>query len=166
LSSVDVDSQQLGYEAAALLERMMDGETSPEQPLQFPPRSVVPRESTNVLATEDLELATLLRFLRDHACDGLRLKALATQTSLSRRELGRRIRNLLGRSPKEEIVRVQMERAKHLLAETEGTLSAIAQKCGFSQPRYFIQVFHARIGLPPGAYRKKIRKMRKPVSGE
>ena len=163
LSSVDINSQQLGYEAAALLDRMMAGETPPKEPLRLAPRVVVPRESTNVLATEDRELAIVLRFIREHACDGLRLKELAKQTSLSRREIERRIRKLLGRSPKEEMIRVQMEMAERLLVETEGTMTVIAKKCGFSQPRYFNQVFHARIGLPPGAYRKKMRNSKKPV---
>jgi transcriptional regulator GlxA family with amidase domain len=41
-----------------------------------------------------------------------------------------------------------------LLLETDLPAAAIAEKCGFSQPKYFSQVFHAKIGLPPGAYRK------------
>ena len=74
LSSVDINTQQVGYEAAALLERMMAGRPAPEQPLLLAPRGVVARESTDVLATEDRELAAAIRHIREHACEGLRLK--------------------------------------------------------------------------------------------
>ena len=60
----------------------------------------------------------------------------------------------LGRSPKEEITRVQIERAKRLLTETNLSAAAIAEKCGYSQPKYFSQVFHAKVGYSPGAYRR------------
>jgi LacI family transcriptional regulator len=154
LSSVDINTLQVGYEAAALLDRLMGGAKAPKEPLFLAPRGVVPRGSTNVLATEDRELAGVIRFIREHACEGLRLKECLRSTPLSRRELERRVRKLLGRSPKEEITRVQLERAKQLLLETDLPAAAIAEKCGFSQPKYFSQVFHAKVGLPPGAYRQ------------
>jgi LacI family transcriptional regulator len=157
LSSVDINTTQVGYAAAALLDRMMTGAAPAEPILLLAPHGVVPRESTDVLATEDRELAAAIRFIREHACEGLRLKECVRSTGLSLRELERRVRKLLGRSPKEEITRVQIDRAKQLLTETALTAAAIAEKCGFSQPKYFNQVFHARVGLPPAAYRKSIR---------
>jgi len=158
LSTVNINTQQIGYEAAALLDRIMAGEPAPQQPLLLAPSGVVSRESTDVLATEDRELAAALRMIREQACDGLRLKDFARKTGLSRRELERRIHKLLGRSPKQEITRVQMERAKQLLTETDLPAARIAERCGFSQPKYFSQVFHSKVGLPPAAYRLKAGK--------
>jgi LacI family transcriptional regulator len=157
LSSVDINTQQVGYEAAALLERMMAGRSAPERPLLLSPHGVVARESTDVLATEDRELAAAIRHIREHACEGLRLKDAAKWTPLSRRELERRMRKLIGRSPKEEITRVRLERAKLLLTETNLAAAVIAEKCGFEEPKYFSQVFHAKVGLPPGAYRRSAK---------
>ena len=71
LSSVDVNTYQVGYAAAALLDRMMAGEPPPEEPVLMTPRVVVPRESTNVLATDDRELAEAIRLIRERACEGL-----------------------------------------------------------------------------------------------
>ena len=154
MSSISPNAQRIGYEAAALLDRLMAGARPPTQPLLLPPGIVVARESTDVLATDDRELAAAIRYIREHACEGLRLKDFFKTSRLSRRELERRVRTLLGRSPKEEMIRVQIERAKQLLTETKLPATAIAEKCGFSQPKYFSQVFHARVGLPPGAYRR------------
>lgn len=158
LSSVDINAQQVGYEAAALLERMMAGALVPMEPLLLAPRGVVARESTDVLTTEDRELAGAIRFIREHACEGLCVKELLRVSGISRRSLERRIRKRLQRSPKDEIVRVQIERAKQLLLSTNLPATAIAEKCGFSESKYFSQVFHAKVGLPPGAYRKSINR--------
>ena len=155
LTSVDINTVQVGFEAAALLDRLMAGRRPPAEPFLLPPRGVVPRESTDVLATDDRELAAAIRFIRDHACDGLRVKELVRKTGLSRRALERRMEKLLGRSPKEEITRVQIERAKRLLTETDLSAATVAEKCGYSQPKYFSQVFHGKVGLPPGAYRRR-----------
>ena len=81
-------------------------------------------------------------------------------TELSRRELERRIQKLLGRSRKEEIMRVRIERAKRLLMETDLPAAIIAKKCGFGEPKYFNQAFHNKVGLPPGAYRKNMARSR------
>jgi LacI family transcriptional regulator len=136
---------------------MMAGKPAPEQPLLLAPHGVVSRESTDVLATHDRVLAAAIRHIREHACEGLRLKDSARWTNLSRRELERRMRKLIGRSPKEEITRIQLERAKQLLAETNLAAAVIAQKCGFVEPKYFSQVFHTKIGLTPGAYRRSVK---------
>jgi LacI family transcriptional regulator len=160
LSSVDVGTYHVGHAAAALLGRMMGGKPPPEQPVLLAPRIVVPRESTNVLATEDREVAEAIRLIRERACEGLRLKDFGRMTTLSRRTLDRRVRALLGRSPKDEITRVQLETAKTLLAETDLPVVAIAERCGFSQPRYFSQVFHAKVGTPPASYRRDKKRPR------
>jgi LacI family transcriptional regulator len=158
LSSVDVNTYNVGYEAAALLDRMIAGEPAVEQPVLLPPGIVVTRESTDVLATEDRELADAIRKIREHACDGLRLKDFTRMTKLSRRTLERRVRTLLGRSPKEEITRVQLESAKKLLMNTNLSVVAVAERCGFSQPKYFSQVFHAKVGLPPTLYGRNAKR--------
>jgi LacI family transcriptional regulator len=160
LSSVDVNTYNVGYEAAALLDRMMAGAPAAEQPVLLAPGIVVPRESTDVLATDDRELADAISKIRRHACDGLRLKDFAMMTNLSRRTLERRVRSLLGRSPKEEITRVQLECAKRLLVDTNLSVVAVAEKCGFSQPKYFSQVFHARVGIPPTLYGRNAKRPR------
>ena len=64
---------------------------------------------------------------------------------------------MLGRTPKEEITRVQLDRAKHLLVHTELAVGAIAERCGFAQLKRFSSVFHAKVGMPPGAFRRQTK---------
>ncbi len=154
LTSVNINTLQVGYEAAALLGRLMSGTPVPAEPLLLAPQGVIARASTDVLAIDDRELSEAIRFIRQHACEGLRVKELVLKITISRRELERKFLDLLGRSPKEEILRVQTEQAKQLLTLTDLPVRIISAKCGFSEPKYFSQVFHARVGLSPIAYRK------------
>ena len=157
LTSIDVNTYQIGYTAASLLDRMIAGHPATDELILLAPGIVVTRESTDILATDDRELADAIRLLREHACQGLRLKSFANMTKLPRRTLERRMRNLLGRSPKEEITRVQLDLAQRLLVETNLPVVDIAEKCGFSQPKYFSQVFHTKFGTPPALFRRNAR---------
>src|SRR5438128_2374546 len=106
MSSISPNAQRISYKAAALLDRLMAGARPPSQPLLLPPGIVVARESTGVLRTDDRRLAAAIPNLREHAGEGRVLNAFLKTSRLSRRELARRMRALLGRSPKEAMIRV------------------------------------------------------------
>jgi LacI family transcriptional regulator len=165
LSSVDVATQSIGYEAAALLDRMMNCAPCPAQRILLPPRCVVGRRSTDVVATEDPALARAIHELRARACSGLRLKDLLRTSGLTHRALERGTRRLLGRSPKQEITRVQLERARRLLVDSELPVATVAERCGFTDAKYFCQVFRTRVGLTPATFRRQTRQpLRTPTS--
>jgi LacI family transcriptional regulator len=100
LSSINVGAERIGYEAAALLDRLMAGGRAPAHPVPMPPSGVVVRRSTDVVASEDRELAELIRFIRENACDGLRVQEALRRSSLSQSTMQRRFKDLLGRTPK------------------------------------------------------------------
>lgn len=156
LSSIDVNTPRIGYEAAALLERMMRGTAAPKELVQIEPIGVVPRVSTDVLAMEDRELATALRFIREHACEGIRIDDVLRAVPLSRSSLERRCREAIGRSPKQEILRLQIERAKSLLRGSEQRIKWIATSCGFQSAKYFSDAFHRAVGVRPEAFRDTV----------
>lgn len=157
LSSVIPNTLRTGYEAAALLDRMMAGEQLEAEAHLIPPLGVATRQSTDVLAVEDPNVARAVRFIREHACDGICVENVVQNSGLSRRLLENRFKKLLGRSPHEEITRVQLLRVKELLAETDLPLSEIADRTGFSYTEYLSAVFKNKTGIPPGAYRNKHR---------
>ncbi|MEA1951863.1 MAG: DNA-binding transcriptional regulator, partial [Planctomycetota bacterium] len=126
LSSIELDSQQVGFEAAVLLDRMMDGEPLPKEATIIKPLRVVPRQSTDVLAVTDADIAAAVHFIREHACEGICVSDILGQVHLSRSTLERRFVKALSRSAKAEIVRVQLDRVKQLLAETNYPLAKVA----------------------------------------
>jgi LacI family transcriptional regulator len=153
LSSLDLDARRIGYEAASLLDRMMAGKPF-ENIITIPPSHVVARQSTDLIAIEDSDLAQALRIIRENACSGIDIDRVAEEVGLSRSALHRRFLRLLKRTPKDEIMRIRIERAKILLMNTDKITENIARKCGFSSLKYFNMAFRREIGMTPAAYRR------------
>ena len=122
-----------------------------------PPRGVVPRQSTDVLSIEDEDVATALRYVREHATDGIFVSDVISNATRSPSTLERRFKSALGRTIKAEISRVRLDRAKLLLQETELAIGKVATRAGFSEPKYFCDVFRKSEGLTAGDYRKQFR---------
>jgi LacI family transcriptional regulator len=154
LSSVVPDTRRIGYEAASLLEKMMGGEPAPESLTTIPPLGVVTRRSTDVLAIEDRTISRAVRFIREHACEGITVEDVLAGLHLSRSVFERRFAKIFGRTPKAEILRTQLDRVKRLLAETDLPLKQIASRTGFRYPEYLSAAFKERTGQTPGQYRR------------
>jgi LacI family transcriptional regulator len=159
LSSVEPNVRRIGYEAAALLESLMQGQAPPRSPLYIEPTGIVIRQSTDVLAIPDRSITAVLRHIREHACDGVRVADLIPVAALSRSVFEHRFKQLVGHSPKAEILRVQLGRARQLLEESDLTLAGIADKCGFKYPEYFATLFRQKHDMTPGDYREKSRRI-------
>ena len=157
MSSVDLGSERSGYRAAAWLDEMMSGATVREQGIYLPPMGVVARRSTDVIAIDDLELVDLIRYVREHACDGIRVEDAMRRSELCVSTLQRRFKALLGRTPKEEMIRVQFERARQLLLSTDLSINEVSARCGFLEAKRLIALFHSQIGMSPGTFRRQTR---------
>jgi LacI family transcriptional regulator len=155
LSSVWPAHRQVGYEAAALLDRLMSGQARPPQPIIIAPGGVVTRQSTDVLAIEDRNLALALRVIREQASEGIKVDAIARYAGLSRSVLQRRFRRVLGRTVHEELLHARIKRACQLLAETELPMIDVAEKSGFKHQEYMGAVFKRRLHLTPAQYRRQ-----------
>ena len=97
LSSVVVPAERVGYEAAALLDRLLSGARRPRHPILIPPADVVTRQSSDVVAIDDADVAAAMRFLRDHAHMPLRVADVLKHVPVSRRALERRFQALFQR---------------------------------------------------------------------
>jgi LacI family transcriptional regulator len=161
LSSIDLDARRIGFEAAGLLDHMMAGKRADDF-IYIPPKRVVVRQSTDLVAIEDPDVAQAVRIIRESACSDIDVARIAENVGVSRRVLESRFDRYLGRSPKTEIMRVRIETAKMLLAQTDKSSESIARKCGFGSLEYFTRVFHDKVGMKPQAYRKMSRISRDP----
>jgi LacI family transcriptional regulator len=157
LSSVVPNIEQIGYEAAALLDRLMAGELDGCTERFIPPLGVKTRLSTDVLSVGDAEFATAVRFIRENACHGITVADVLEHVTISRSTLEREFRTYLGRSPQAEIRAAQLSRARQLLAETDHPIHLIAELVGYEHVEYFNVVFKREIGQPPGQYRRQVR---------
>ncbi|MES2788475.1 MAG: substrate-binding domain-containing protein, partial [Planctomycetota bacterium] len=157
LTSVDVNPERLGFDACVLLERLMQGRAV--APLtRKPPLRIVERQSTDILAIDDPDIASAIRYIRTHACLGMAVSDLTDRIPLSRSSLNRKFQEKLGRTPKEEITRVQMDRARELLVNTEMPIHDVAKSCGFDDSNYFSKWFHDQQDTSPRRFRLKFAK--------
>ena len=155
LSSVIPDTHRTGYAAAELLGRMMAGKRVPARPHLLRPLGIAARRSSDALAIGDADISAAVRFIREHACEGIGVERVLQVVPLSRRVLETRFRKHVGRTPHQEIVRVQVDRAKELLTNTDLPLKSIAERIGVRHAEYLSVLFKRAVGVPPGAYRRK-----------
>ena len=155
LSSVILNTQQIGFKGADLLARLMAEGNTDFQSILVKPLGVLARQSTDVLAIDDRFIAAALRLIREHACNGLDVADLLKVVPLSRSVLERRFSKILGISPKGEILRVRLNRVSRLLAESDLSLAEVAEKAGFDNPEYMNRLFKGKMGITPGEFRKQ-----------
>lgn len=154
LSSVRPNAERVGYRAAELLHQLMSGKPPAANIELIRPTLVSERLSTQVVAVEDRELARVCRYIRQHACDGINVNDVAGFTRLSRRQLERRFRDELGKTPHEEITAIQVARVKQLLRESDMTLEQITPLAGYSHKERLSAVFKRETGRTAGEYRR------------
>jgi LacI family transcriptional regulator len=153
LSSIAVNFERAGYEAAHVLSGLMRGVAAPSR-IIVNPTHVVPRRSTSLLAVEDTYLAKALRFIRDRVEESPSVETVARAAGISRRALEKRFRDSLGRSVLEEIRRVRTDQIARLLVETDLPVAQIAEQLGFADVQHIARYFRSAKAMSPLAYRK------------
>lgn len=153
LSTINTARERIGFEAAAMLERLMGGAAIESELVLVPPKDVIVRRSTDVLGVADPAVAEATRFVHANAGRPIGVDDVAHEMTMSRRQLERRFRLALGRSVLDEIIRCRIDRARTLLLETDLTLPQIALASGFRSASYFNLVFRHKTGAPPGQFR-------------
>jgi LacI family transcriptional regulator len=157
ISSVALPLRRLGYEAARMVELHITGGTLPTEAIRLPPSGIVTRRSTDVIAVQDQTLARAVGYISAHAAEPINVRNVAKASGASRRYLERRFKTLLGRTPREEILRVRVGLAKRLLSETLLPMTEIAESAGFTDSKMMCSAFGRDTGLTPSEFRRKIR---------
>lgn len=156
LSSIAVASQRIGHEAAAMLDRIMQGHKAPIEPMSIPPVRVVGKQSTDVLAIDDPMIVQALRFIQTHAFRGIAVEDVLREVPVSRRYLELQFKRRIGRLPAEEIRRLRLERGRELLTESDLSVEAISAACGYAGATQFGVAFCRQFGATPLAFRRKL----------
>lgn len=155
VSSIVLPSERVGYEAASLLHRLLQGERVPPTSVRFPPLRVEVRQSTDGRVVSDPVVRHALRLIRDNSGRALKVPELTAALHVSRRRLEVRFREALGRTIHDEVLRARFERARRLLADGSMTVTEVLSAAGFSDHSRFSAQFHARFGVQPSAYRRR-----------
>lgn len=153
LSSIDYGFERIGHRAAELLDRLMDGEPAPAEPLRLAPVSLVTRQSSDAFVVDDVMVAAALRFITEHLHDDIDVEQVADHVATTRRTLSRRFHDSLGKTIHDAITQLRLERVKQQLVETKAVLKTIAKDCGFRDAIHLCKVFQRVEGTSPSEYR-------------
>jgi len=157
LSSVALDLEKAGYEAACLLDELMSGRSAEGQVVRVEPTHVVTRRSSDVVANQDPVVGRALRFIRDHARHALSVDDVSDELRISRRTLERHFLHAVGRTVLSEITRCHVQRAKQLLLETDLPCYKVATEAGFGSLKAFNRAFLGGEATTPRDFRLRSR---------
>lgn len=154
LSSVEQGARKLGYAAGALLDEIMESRRPRQRHFVIDPTGVVTRHSTDVLAIEDPKVAQAMAFIREHACDRIKVPHVVGAVAISRSGLETRFTSALGYTIRTAIRRTQLERARRLVFDTEMPLKQVAAETGFKSVQHMTTIFAEAFGKTPAKYRQ------------
>jgi LacI family transcriptional regulator len=153
LSSVAQGSRQMGYQAAKLLDRLLDQKSLPLQRVLIPPSKVIERRSTDYRSVYDPAVIQAMHFIRHHACRGIKAGQVLDAVGLSRSNLERRFKDQIGQTIHSVIHEEKLNRAKQLLSYSDLVVNEISQICGYPSLQYFYSVFKKEYGMTPKEFR-------------
>lgn len=177
LTSVEMGFDRIGYEAARLLEELMNeaerarrrgkttlqgrrSQSAAARHVILPPVGIVVRESTDFYAAEDELVAQAQAQIAEQYHQRLAVTSVAKKLSVSVRTLQQRFASVLGRSVSEEIRRVRIEKVKRELTSSDRSVKEIAARSGFKSSPRLCEAFRRAEGVSPGAYRAERKSQR------
>ena len=155
LTSIEIGYDRIGYEAARLLDSLINGEAPPMNPILLPPQGLVVRESTDFFAVDNTLVAAALAYISANSHRPIGPDNVAEAVGAEVRTLQNYFRKVLGRPVATEIRRVRIERAKRELTQSKRLLYEIAQSVGFGEEKRLYEIFKREVGVSPGEYRKQ-----------
>ncbi len=157
LSSIHLCNEQIGYEAAQLLDQVAAKEGRTPWSILVPPGEVMARQSSDVLGSADTLVAQAVRYIRENLEAGVQTKQVVKHVGTCRATLNTRFVQAIGRSVSAEIRRARIERCRHLLSTTDVPMPEVASRAGFSSARQLSETFHHFTGMTPSAYRSQFK---------
>jgi LacI family transcriptional regulator len=157
LSSVNLDIERGGYDAAALIVQMMAHPDTPLTDVVIQPTTIVSRSSTNIYATDDPYILKALEYIHGNLYSPINVTDVLRQLPLSRRLLEIRFRKVIGQSIYNYISECRMKLFARLLQEGDTPVCEIALNLGMNNYGNLARHFKSVMGCTPTEYRKKHR---------
>jgi len=155
LSSVAMAAERAGYDAAALLEGMIEGRDEMSgQRIVAQASGVVARRSTSLLMVRDPDVRKALRFIRENIARPIQVADVVRAGTLSHRTLNERFHAELGGPINKHLTGARIAYVSRLLVETKMPIHRIARMGGYEDDRHFARYFKRTTGMTPRAYRR------------
>lgn len=153
LSSVEQGAREIGYQAAKLLHKLLNGQKAPSTPILIPPITVHTRNSTDYRSLSDPIVIQAMHYIRHRACHGIKVEQVLDHLEISRSNLEQRFKKEMDRTIHQVIHEEKIARAKNLLEQTDISIQEIADICGYPSVQYFYSVFKKEFEMTPKEFR-------------
>ena len=154
LTSSDKNFEEVGYQAAKLLDEMMKSGKSSKEAKYCQPQGIVPRQSTDSYASDHPKVALALRYIAESANRRIKVNDVVNAVATNRRTLERNFSEFTGRTISQEISRMRIERAKRLMMESDLSLKELSAELGYRNSDHFYKSFLRAEGQNPSSFRK------------
>jgi LacI family transcriptional regulator len=158
ISSVDTNLELVGYRGAEMLDQLMRKKKLSADLIRVPPRGLITRKSSDLLAIAHPGVARSMRFMWEHCHEPIGVNDLAKAAAMSVRNFYKAFIDNVGRPPGNELHRLRIERAKKLLLDSDVKMDTIAELSGYESTNSFWVAFKRATGMSPKQYQKQLGK--------
>ena len=155
ITSIDVDIERGGYEAAAMAVQMMHDPSYLGNDIVLQPLHIVTRESSNLITTKDIQVHQALTFIHSNLERKLVVGDVLAHVPMSRRLLEQRFLKATGKPIYQYISEQRIDYFARLLLETDEPIGNLAARMDEPDPKSLSRRFKDLKGCTPSAYRKK-----------
>ncbi|MBN1765163.1 MAG: XylR family transcriptional regulator [Sedimentisphaerales bacterium] len=155
LSSIKLNFEKVGYQACRIIDKIISNRKLTQQGIIFHPMGIVTRQSSDILAITDQQVASAVRFIRGNARRNIHVRDVVNHSTLSIRALQQRFKKYLGRGINQEIRRIRIQQFAEMLLKTNLTVYQIAHDLQIEDINHISRVFKQEMGYTPIEYRKR-----------
>ena len=113
------------------------------------------RPAATTATLHEATVASAVRWLDEHFTESVRIERIAASVFLSPDRFTEVFAAVMGRTPRDYLRHLRLERAKLLLASTDTPVADVGMQAGFGEPAYFTRAFRAAVGMTPSEFRRK-----------
>jgi signal transduction histidine kinase/DNA-binding response OmpR family regulator len=111
---------------------------------------IIPKELSSI---DEEFMKRVLLVINEHISEEeFSIEEFEGEFTMSRAQIHRKLKALIGKSPSRFIRSVRLAKAKRMMAEREGNMSEIAYSVGFGSPAYFSKCFKEEYGYSPSDF--------------
>lgn len=155
LSSIALNTESAGFEAAKLLDAMMNsGNKISNKQIVVTSSHVVQRQSSDILAVSDEDVRIAIKYIKENANDKIVVKDVVEAVGISRKLLQKKFNETINRSIYSEIQQVRVEYISKMLVETNLSISQITSLFNFTDAEHISRFFKKEKGIGMREFRK------------
>lgn len=154
LSSIPRRGEDVGFEAAKMLDAILHGKKPESNEVIIPVDKAIDRESSAMLSVKNPELLKIIEYIRRNISNQINVGSICDASQKSRRWLEVIFQKELNQSPLEFIARTRVAQAREILESGENhKLSAVAYMAGFNSTNQMNKAFIKFYQNPAKFYR-------------